>query len=81
MTDKSNNLVHLRWPSLLADFQTCRGLSWGSAVLAWTYHSLRSAAHRALRFNSPMDVKHESHMFVTLEAKQTKPKNSVFQWC
>ncbi|RYQ95264.1 hypothetical protein Ahy_B08g090336 [Arachis hypogaea] len=46
MTDKSNNLVHLRWLPLLADFVRCRELSWGSAVLAWTYYSLCSAAHQ-----------------------------------
>ncbi|RYR24459.1 hypothetical protein Ahy_B02g057964 [Arachis hypogaea] len=46
MTDKSNNLVHLRWLPLLQDFQRYRELSWGSAVLAWTYYSLCSAAHR-----------------------------------
>ncbi|RYR44018.1 hypothetical protein Ahy_A08g040401 [Arachis hypogaea] len=38
MTDKSNNLVHLRWLPLLADFVRCRELSWESAVLAWTYY-------------------------------------------
>ncbi|RYR51326.1 hypothetical protein Ahy_A06g026345 [Arachis hypogaea] len=35
MTNKSNNLVHLRWLPLLQDFQRCLGLSWDSAVLAW----------------------------------------------
>ncbi|XP_020985809.1 serine/threonine-protein phosphatase 7 long form homolog [Arachis duranensis] len=34
MTDKSNNLVHLRWLPLLRDFTKCRAFSWGSAVLA-----------------------------------------------
>ncbi|RYR77758.1 hypothetical protein Ahy_A01g002361 [Arachis hypogaea] len=48
MTDKSNNLVHLRWLSLLGDFGQCRVLSWDSAVLAWTYQSLCSAAHRGI---------------------------------
>ncbi|RYR72121.1 hypothetical protein Ahy_A02g006330 [Arachis hypogaea] len=42
MTDKLNNLVHLRWLPLLADFQMCCGLSWGSM----TYYSLCSVAHR-----------------------------------
>ncbi|RYR69571.1 hypothetical protein Ahy_A03g016121 [Arachis hypogaea] len=37
MTDKSNNLVHLRWFPLLEDFGRCLALSWGSAMLAWTY--------------------------------------------
>ncbi|RYR25442.1 hypothetical protein Ahy_B02g059191 [Arachis hypogaea] len=46
LTDKSNNLVHLRWLPLLQDFERCHGLSWGSAVLAWIYHSLCFAAHR-----------------------------------
>ncbi|RYR21162.1 hypothetical protein Ahy_B03g066427 [Arachis hypogaea] len=32
--------------ALLADFQTCSGMSWVSAVLAWTYHSLCFVAHR-----------------------------------
>ncbi|RYR47178.1 hypothetical protein Ahy_A07g033125 [Arachis hypogaea] len=45
MMDKSNNLVHLRLP-LLQDFGWCRALFWGSAVLAWTYQSLCSAAHQ-----------------------------------
>ncbi|MED6187822.1 hypothetical protein PIB30_116749 [Stylosanthes scabra] len=46
MTDKSSSLVHIRWLPLLADFNRCRQLSWGAAVLAWTYHSLCSATHR-----------------------------------
>ncbi|RYQ79307.1 hypothetical protein Ahy_Scaffold6g108029 [Arachis hypogaea] len=37
LTDKSNNLVHIRWLSLFRDFAERRALSWGSAVLAWTY--------------------------------------------
>ncbi|RYR16538.1 hypothetical protein Ahy_B04g073583 [Arachis hypogaea] len=45
LTDKSNNTVHLRWLPLLDDFERCRSLSWGSIVLAWTYHSLCHAAH------------------------------------
>ncbi|RYR57125.1 hypothetical protein Ahy_A05g022855 [Arachis hypogaea] len=40
LTDKSNNLVHVRWLPLLRDFAECRALSWGSVVLAWTYQSL-----------------------------------------
>ncbi|RYQ96244.1 hypothetical protein Ahy_B08g091926 [Arachis hypogaea] len=48
MTDKSNNLVHLRWLPLLRDFTECRVLSWGSAVLAWTYQSLSLAAQRGV---------------------------------
>ncbi|QHO49067.1 uncharacterized protein DS421_1g10740 [Arachis hypogaea] len=46
MTDKSSNLVYLRWLPLLQDFERCRGLSWGPAVLTWTYHSLCSVAHQ-----------------------------------
>ncbi|RYR01165.1 hypothetical protein Ahy_B06g080011 [Arachis hypogaea] len=46
MTDKSNNQVYLRWLSLLDYFERCRNLSWGSVVLAWTYDSVFSAAHR-----------------------------------
>ncbi|MED6137835.1 hypothetical protein PIB30_068783 [Stylosanthes scabra] len=34
MPDKSSNLVHIRWLSLLRDFPTCARLSWGSVVLA-----------------------------------------------
>ncbi|RYQ99049.1 hypothetical protein Ahy_B07g086900 [Arachis hypogaea] len=48
MTVKSNNLVHLLWLPLLQDFEKWHGLSWGSAVLAWTYHSLYFAAHRGM---------------------------------
>ncbi|RYQ86081.1 hypothetical protein Ahy_B10g105742 [Arachis hypogaea] len=48
LTDKSNNLVHVRWLPLLRDFAECRGLSWGSAVLAWTYQSLCLAAQRGV---------------------------------
>ncbi|RYR33501.1 hypothetical protein Ahy_A10g048108 [Arachis hypogaea] len=44
MTDKSNNLVHLRWLPLLWDFAECRAFFWGSAVLVWTYQSLSLAA-------------------------------------
>ncbi|RYR05468.1 hypothetical protein Ahy_B06g085333 [Arachis hypogaea] len=44
LTDKSNNLVHIRWLPLLRDFAEYRALSWGSAVLAWTYQSLCLAA-------------------------------------
>ncbi|RYR15646.1 hypothetical protein Ahy_B04g072534 [Arachis hypogaea] len=47
MTEKSTNQVHLQWLPLLEDFQRFRALSWGLAVLAWTYHSLCSATHRA----------------------------------
>ncbi|QHN76569.1 uncharacterized protein DS421_19g645030 [Arachis hypogaea] len=46
LTDKSNNLVHVRWLLLLRDFGECRTLSWGSAVLAWTYQSLCLVAQR-----------------------------------
>ncbi|RYR24862.1 hypothetical protein Ahy_B02g058415 [Arachis hypogaea] len=48
MTDKLNNLVHLRWLPLLVDFGQCRALSWGSAVLAWTCQSQCLAAHRGI---------------------------------
>ncbi|RYR43554.1 hypothetical protein Ahy_A08g039965 [Arachis hypogaea] len=48
LTDKSNNLVHVRWLPLLRDFAECRVLSWGSAVLAWTYQSLCLAAQRGV---------------------------------
>ncbi|RYR43091.1 hypothetical protein Ahy_A08g039520 [Arachis hypogaea] len=34
MTDKSNNLVHLRWLPLLRDFTKCRAFSWGSLFLS-----------------------------------------------
>ncbi|XP_025678113.1 protein MAINTENANCE OF MERISTEMS-like [Arachis hypogaea] len=44
--NKSNNLVHVRWLLLLRDFGECRTLSWGSAVLAWTYQSLCLVAQR-----------------------------------
>ncbi|RYQ83538.1 hypothetical protein Ahy_B10g102259 [Arachis hypogaea] len=46
MTDKSKNQVHFRWLPLLNDFQRCHGMSWGSTVLAWMYHSLFSTTHR-----------------------------------
>ncbi|RYR68579.1 hypothetical protein Ahy_A03g015064 [Arachis hypogaea] len=49
MTDKSNNLVHIRWLLLLTNFDRCRSLSWSSAVFSWTYHSSYFAAHRATR--------------------------------
>ncbi|RYR07195.1 hypothetical protein Ahy_B05g074511 [Arachis hypogaea] len=48
LTDKSNNLVHVRWLLLLRDFEECRALSWGSTVLAWTYQSLCLAAQRGV---------------------------------
>ncbi|RYQ92291.1 hypothetical protein Ahy_B09g098476 [Arachis hypogaea] len=48
MIDKSNNLVHIRWLLLLRDFGQCRALSWGSAVLTWTYESLCSVAQRGI---------------------------------
>ncbi|XP_016191699.1 serine/threonine-protein phosphatase 7 long form homolog [Arachis ipaensis] len=48
LTDKSNNLVHVRWLPLLRDFAECRALSWGSAVLAWTYQSLCLVAQRGV---------------------------------
>ncbi|QHN92750.1 serine/threonine-protein phosphatase 7 long form homolog [Arachis hypogaea] len=48
MIDKSNNLVYVRWLPLLRDFAECKGLSWGSAVLAWTYQSLCLAAQRGV---------------------------------
>ncbi|RYR04871.1 hypothetical protein Ahy_B06g084669 [Arachis hypogaea] len=48
MTDKSNNLVHLRWLPLLRDFTECRVFSWSSAVLAWTYQSLSLVAQQGI---------------------------------
>ncbi|QHO17143.1 uncharacterized protein DS421_10g309670 [Arachis hypogaea] len=48
LTDKSNNLVHVQWLPLLQDFEECRALSWGSAVLAWTYQSLCLVAQRGV---------------------------------
>ncbi|RYR29880.1 hypothetical protein Ahy_B01g054476 [Arachis hypogaea] len=38
--------VHIKWLPLLEDFERCHSLSWGSAVLVWTYHFLCSVAHR-----------------------------------
>ncbi|RYQ96061.1 hypothetical protein Ahy_B08g091561 [Arachis hypogaea] len=35
------------WLPLLEDFARYHNLSWGSAVLAWTYHSLCPVAHRS----------------------------------
>ncbi|RYR10970.1 hypothetical protein Ahy_B05g079460 [Arachis hypogaea] len=48
MTDKFNNLMHLRWLPLLRDFGECSAFFWDSAVLAWTYQSLCSAAQRGV---------------------------------
>ncbi|QHO03209.1 uncharacterized protein DS421_13g430370 [Arachis hypogaea] len=48
MTDKSNNLVHLRWLPLLWDFEECRVFSWSSVVLAWMYQSLCLAAQQGV---------------------------------
>ncbi|RYR78200.1 hypothetical protein Ahy_A01g002930 [Arachis hypogaea] len=48
LIDKSNNLVHVRWLPLFRDFAECRALSWGSAMLAWTYQSLCLAAQRGV---------------------------------
>ncbi|RYR07695.1 hypothetical protein Ahy_B05g075106 [Arachis hypogaea] len=45
---KSNNLVHIHWLPLLRDFAECRALSWGSAMLPWTYQSLCLAAQRGV---------------------------------
>ncbi|RYR04921.1 hypothetical protein Ahy_B06g084731 [Arachis hypogaea] len=45
---KFNNLVHVRWLPLLRDFAECKTLSWGSAVLAWTYQSLYLTAQRGI---------------------------------
>ncbi|MED6215693.1 hypothetical protein PIB30_000699 [Stylosanthes scabra] len=33
-------MVSVRWVPLLEDFAACRRLSWGSAVLSYTYHHL-----------------------------------------
>ncbi|MED6149924.1 hypothetical protein PIB30_067228 [Stylosanthes scabra] len=44
LTDKSNNLVHIRWlPPLMEDFARCSKYSWGFVMLAWPYRSLSSA--------------------------------------
>ncbi|RYR58919.1 hypothetical protein Ahy_A05g024779 [Arachis hypogaea] len=48
MTDKSNNLVHLRWLSLLRDFMEYRAFLWGLAVLVWTYQSISLAVQRGV---------------------------------
>ncbi|RYR12066.1 hypothetical protein Ahy_B04g069591 [Arachis hypogaea] len=34
LTNKSNNLVHIRWLPLLQNFAECRALSWDSTVLS-----------------------------------------------
>ncbi|RYQ99586.1 hypothetical protein Ahy_B07g087527 [Arachis hypogaea] len=56
MTDMSNNQMHIRWLLLLADFGRCNGLSWESAGLAWTYHSL-CHAHIVTPQDSTSDVR------------------------
>ena len=38
--DYSTNKIYLRWLLLLEDFDACRALSWGSAMLAILYRSL-----------------------------------------
>ncbi|KAL4305955.1 hypothetical protein AHAS_Ahas16G0130000 [Arachis hypogaea] len=40
MTSKSSATMHIRWIPLLFDLESCQSYSWGSMVLAWTYHSL-----------------------------------------
>ncbi|RYQ82711.1 hypothetical protein Ahy_B10g101280 [Arachis hypogaea] len=60
ITDKSNNLVHIRWLPLLRNFGECKALSWGSAVLAWTYQSLCSAAQRGVTDISSCTMTHLS---------------------
>ncbi|KAL4336865.1 hypothetical protein AHAS_Ahas12G0052900 [Arachis hypogaea] len=44
--DKSATLVPLIWLLLLEDFDHCRWLSWESALLPYTYHSLCTAFRR-----------------------------------
>ncbi|XP_020111291.1 protein MAIN-LIKE 1-like [Ananas comosus] len=36
--------VHLKWLPLLADFDACGGLAWGSAALAYLYRALGTAS-------------------------------------
>ncbi|RYR68294.1 hypothetical protein Ahy_A03g014786 [Arachis hypogaea] len=66
MTDKCNNQVHIRWLPLLVDFGRYNDLSWGFAVLAWTYHSLCHAAHRDTTniagCNSHVHHRHAAHI-------------------
>ncbi|KAL4381487.1 hypothetical protein AHAS_Ahas04G0138400 [Arachis hypogaea] len=45
-TNKSASLVPLRWLQLLEDFDSCKRLLWGSALLLHTNYSLCSAVWR-----------------------------------
>ncbi|MED6126959.1 hypothetical protein PIB30_083482 [Stylosanthes scabra] len=40
-------MVFVRWLPLLADFDSCKKLLWGSAVLCYTYHCLCRVSDRA----------------------------------
>ncbi|MBA0819597.1 hypothetical protein Gohar_019472 [Gossypium harknessii] len=40
MSNKSGNLVHLRWSLKLVDFKGAGELSWGSIVLATLYREM-----------------------------------------
>ncbi|RYR69265.1 hypothetical protein Ahy_A03g015817 [Arachis hypogaea] len=47
LRDKMQHMPASADPPTLCQYTRCRNLSWDFAVLAWTYHSLCSAAHRA----------------------------------
>ncbi|MED6189378.1 hypothetical protein PIB30_095496 [Stylosanthes scabra] len=46
LPDKSDNMVSVRWVPLLKCFDAWAQLSWGSAVLSYTYHHLCQAVDR-----------------------------------
>nr|XP_027186085.1 protein MAIN-LIKE 2-like [Cicer arietinum] len=50
MPDKSNNLVHLKYLSLLGDLQKASQYSWGSVVLASLYRELCLATKPGVMF-------------------------------
>ncbi|MED6210700.1 hypothetical protein PIB30_066600 [Stylosanthes scabra] len=45
-SDKTNSIVSLRWLPFLEDFDRCSRLSWGFAVLCFTYNALPNASNR-----------------------------------
>ncbi|KAL4389965.1 hypothetical protein AHAS_Ahas03G0097800 [Arachis hypogaea] len=47
--DAFDSRVHIKWLPLLEDLDACDRLSWGSAVLAWTYRQMCRATEHGVR--------------------------------
>ncbi|XP_015958900.1 protein MAIN-LIKE 2-like [Arachis duranensis] len=60
--DAFDSRVHIRWLPLLEDLDTCGGLSWGSAVLAWLYRQMCCATEHGGLSTTPDNARGEQRL-------------------